>query len=111
MVLSLTFHQTQCHHGTETLDTDLPLALLDPQLHLSQDWGKGHGTLQTKEYNFMQIKTTYFPRRALGNSFSQDASRTPLPLMTEIPPIQSSCNTITFGKNKDDFLKMLFFNG
>lgn len=44
----------------------LLLALLDPQLHLFQDWFKGNETLQLEGYNSTQIKlytTSYSPWR------------------------------------------------
>lgn len=60
----------------------LPLALLEPQWHLFQDWLKGDGTLELQECKVTQINppsTSPSPTEISENSFSKDTTRTPLP--------------------------------
>lgn len=62
----------------------LLLALLEPHLHIFQDWFKDSGTLQPEKYKSMQIKTIHSPMQVLENPFSEDIARAnPFPLATE----------------------------
>lgn len=45
---------------------ELALALLEAQLHLFQDWIKGHGALQLEKCNSMQIKPFATPHSLVG---------------------------------------------
>lgn len=79
----LTLHQTPLHHKWKLWTLSLLSAVLEPRLHIFQNWFKDHGTLQTKKYNSIQIKIIHSLVRVLENSFSEDMARIPLPLVTE----------------------------
>lgn len=64
----------------------LLLALLNPQLHIFQDWLKVNRALENENYNSMQMKTTHSPVPVLEIYFS-------LTHDGEIPPTKSSRKT------------------
>lgn len=49
----------------------LILALLNPQLHVFQDWFKENGALETEKYNSMQIKLSTAFHPPVGASGTQ----------------------------------------
>lgn len=60
------------------LGTGFACGSAGPQLHLRQEWIKGHVTLETEKYN-----SSHSPMGVLESSFSRDIARTPLALVTE----------------------------
>lgn len=103
--------------GAHTVDSDQPNATPDsalpwnrnsghgsyfksstePQLHIFQDWARGHGTLQIKKCNYIQIKNL-FTCVNLKKIIFWRYHRNPTPTSDRgIPPTQSSSNTSCSG--------------
>lgn len=86
MYFSLMLHQTRLHHGMKTLDTGPAFTSTKPQQHISQDWFKDNGALQTEGCNSRKIKPFTKSHPLVGasrNSYSSGTPRTPLLLAME----------------------------